>query len=68
MKAGPKRRVAAAGDSLFLVIESVEKGGGKWTLKAARQKWERIRTWSMDTGRDPSDLKMVMTTPPKDPS
>ena len=98
LEAGPKRRVASAGDSLFVVIESVGKGGGKsfigrtrfppgrqgkqvevrigpygkgvgkWTLKAARQEWERIRTWSRDTGRDPSDLKMVMTTPPKDPS
>ena len=87
LEARPKRRVAAAGDSLCVVIESVGKGGGKsfigrtrfppgrqgkqvevrigsygkgvgkWTLKAARQEWERIRTWSRGTGRDPRDLK-----------
>ena len=79
--------MVSAGDSLFVVIESVGKGGGKsfigrtrfppgrsgkqvevrigpygrgagkWTLKAAREKWESIRTWSRETGRDPRELK-----------
>ena len=33
------------------------KGAGKWTLKAAREKWESIRTWSRETGRDPRELR-----------
>ena len=79
--------VVGAGNSLFVVVESVGKGGGKsfvgrtrfppgrsgkqvevrigpygkgagkWTLKAAREEWERIRTWSKDTGRDPREMK-----------
>ena len=87
LKAGPKRMVVGAGNSLFVVVESVGKGGGKsfigrtrfppgrsgkqvevrigpygkgagkWTLKAAREEWERIRTWSKDTGRDPREMK-----------
>lgn len=87
LKAADRRQKKSVGDSLFLVIESVGKGGGKsffgrtrfppgrsgkdvevrigpygagvggWTLKAARQEWERIRTWSKDTGRDPRELK-----------
>lgn len=32
------------------------KGTGKWTLKAARQEWERVRTWSRDTERDPREI------------
>ena len=73
LKAGPKRMVVGAGNSLFVVVESVGKGGGKsfvgrtrfppgmsgrqvevrigtygrgggkWTLKAAREEWERIK-------------------------
>ena len=73
LKAGPKRMVVGAGNSLFVVVESVGKGGGKsfvgrtrfppgrsgkqaevrigpygggggkWTLKAAREAWERIK-------------------------
>ena len=72
MKADAKRKVVSAGDSLFVVVESVGKGGGKsfigrtrfppgrsgkqvevrigpygkgagkWTLKAAREKWESM--------------------------
>jgi hypothetical protein len=87
LKAGPKRMVVGAGNSLFVVVESVGKGGGKsflgitwfppggggkrvevrigpygrgagkWTLKAAREEWEKIRTWSRDTGRDPREMK-----------
>ena len=33
------------------------RGAGKWTLKAAREEWETIRTWSRDTGRDPREMK-----------
>ena len=33
------------------------KGVGKWSLKKAREEWDRIRTWSRDTGNDPRDLK-----------
>ena len=29
LKAGAKRKVVSAGDSLFVVVESVGKGGGK---------------------------------------
>ena len=84
---GTKRMVVGAGNSLFVVVESVGKGGGKsfvgrtrfppgrsgkqvevrigpygrgagkWTLKAAREEWENIRTWSRDTGRDPREMK-----------
>ena len=84
---GTKRMVVGAGNSLFVVVESVGKGGGKsflgitrfppggggkrlevrigpygrgagkWTLKAAREEWENISTWSRDTGRDPREMK-----------
>ena len=87
LKAGPTRMVVGAGNSLFVVVESVGKGGGKsflgitrfppggggkrvevrigpygrgagkWTLEAAREEWETIRTWSRDTGRDPREMK-----------
>ena len=30
------------------------RGIGKWSLKAAREEWERIRTWSRETGQDSS--------------
>jgi len=33
------------------------KGVGKWTLKQARDEWDRIRTLSRDNGRDPRELK-----------
>jgi integrase len=33
------------------------KGLGKWTLKEAREEWDRIRAWSKQTGLDPRDLK-----------
>lgn len=33
------------------------KGPGQWTLKEARDEWERIRAWSKDTGLDPRELK-----------
>ena len=33
------------------------KGAGKWTLKAAREEWERIRDWSREAGRHPKEAK-----------
>jgi integrase len=33
------------------------KGLGKWSLKEAREEWDRIRAWSKQTGLDPRDLK-----------
>ena len=33
------------------------KGPGKWSLKEAREEWDRIRAWTKQTGRDPRDLK-----------
>ena len=33
------------------------RGVGKWSLKAAREEWERIRTWSRETGQDPRELR-----------
>ena len=33
------------------------KGVDKWTLKQARDEWDRIRTWSREDGRDPRELK-----------
>ena len=33
------------------------KGAGKWSLKKARDEWDRIRAWSKDTGNDPHELK-----------
>ena len=33
------------------------KGVGKWSLREAREEWDRIRTWSRQTGRDPRELK-----------
>ena len=86
-QAGPRRRNVSVGDSLFLVIESASRGGGKsfegrmrfppgrqgkqvpvrigvygkgvgkWSLKEARDEWDRIRSWSKQNGKDPRDLK-----------
>ena len=86
-QAGPRRRNVSVRDSLFLVIESVSRGGGKsfegrmrfppgrkgkqvpvrigvygkgvgkWSLKEARDEWDRIRSWSKQNGRDPRELK-----------
>ena len=85
-----KRQVPGCGDSLFLVVEPIGKGGGKsfmgvmrfppcspknggkrveyrigpygkgvgkWSLKEARNEWERVRTWSRENNRDPRELK-----------
>ena len=33
------------------------KGIGKWSLKEAREEWDRIRSWSKQHGKVPRDLK-----------
>ena len=38
-------------------IGSYGKGVGKCSLKKAREEWDRISTWSRDTGNDPRDIK-----------
>jgi integrase len=38
-------------------IGTYGKGLGKWTLKEAREEWDRIRAWSKQTGLDPRELK-----------
>ena len=90
-----KRQVLSCGNSLFLVIEPVAKGGGKsfigrlrfppgrsglqieirigtykrsstagrWTLKAARDEWERIRAWSKEHRKDPRELLRAEKAP-----
>ena len=81
-----KRVLHSCGNSLFLLIEPLAKGGGKsfigrlrfppgrsgkqieirigvygktsgkWSLKAARDEWERIKSWSRENHRDPREL------------
>ena len=46
-----------SGKQVEVRIGPYGRGAGKWTLKAAREEWERIRTWSKDTGRDPREMK-----------
>ena len=102
-QAGPRRRNVSVGDSLFLVIESVSRGGGKsfegrmrfppgrqgkqvpvrigvygkgigkWSLKEARDEWDRIRSWSKQNGKRPhqyqqsgeSNIHLDTTNPSK---
>lgn len=33
------------------------RGPGQWSLKEARDEWQRIRVWSQEQGREPRDLK-----------
>ena len=33
------------------------RGHGQLTLKAARDEWEKVRTWSRENNRPPTDLK-----------
>ena len=102
-QAGPRRRNVSVGDSLFLVIESASRGGGKsfeggmrfppgrqgkqvpvrigvygrgvgkWSLKEARDEWDRIRSWSKQNGKAQgpqspgeasSDSARLRTNPP----
>ena len=85
--AGETRQSKSVGGALILVIEPLNKGGGKsfegrmrfppgrqgkqvpvrigpygkgvghWSLKEARDEWERIRAWSKQSGLDPRELK-----------
>ena len=32
------------------------KGVGKWSIKDVRNEWERVRTWSRENNRNPSEL------------
>jgi integrase len=46
-----------AGKQVPVRIGPYGKGLGKWSLKEAREEWDRIRAWSKQTGLDPRDLK-----------
>ena len=84
-QAGPRRRNVSVGDSLYLVIESVSRGGGKsfegrmrfppcrqgkqmpvrigvygkgvgkWSLKEARDEWDRIGLGASKTAGTPGN-------------
>ena len=88
LKATDKRQKKSCGDSLFLVVEPIAKGGGKsfvgrmrfppgrgnpvvdvrigvygkgvgkWSLREAKEEWDRIRAWSREKNKDPRELKM----------
>jgi integrase len=53
----PPRSPKNGGKQVDVRIGVYGKGVGKWTLKAARDEWDRIRAWSREHGRDPRDLK-----------
>ena len=33
------------------------KGVGKWSLREAKEEWDRIRAWSRENNKDPRELK-----------
>ena len=45
------------GKQIDVRIGPYGKGAGKWTLKQARDEWDRIRTWSREHGWDPRELE-----------
>ena len=45
------------GKLIRVCIGPYGRGVGKWSLKDARTEWNRIRSWSLETGRDPRELK-----------
>ena len=45
------------GRELEIRIGPYGKGPGKWSLKSAREEWERLRAWSREHNRDPRELK-----------
>ena len=53
----PPRSPKNGGKRVEVRIGPYGKGVGKWTLKQARDEWDRIRAWSKETGRDPRELK-----------
>ena len=44
------------GKQVPVLIGVYGKGVGKWSLKEARDEWDRIRSWSKQNGRDPWEL------------
>lgn len=46
-----------AGKQVEVRIGVYGRGPGQWSLKEARDEWQRIRVWSLEQGRDPRDLK-----------
>ena len=45
------------GRELEIRIGPYGKGPGKWSLKSAREEWERLRAWSREHNRDPRELR-----------
>ena len=65
LKADAKRKVVSARDSLFVVVESVRKGGGNSFIgrtrfppgRQGKQVEVRIGPYGRGAGRDPRELK-----------
>ena len=53
----PPRSPKNGGKRVEVRIGPYGKGVGKWTLKQARDEWDRIRAWSKEHNRDPRELK-----------
>ena len=53
--------LGAGAKQIEVQIGPYGKGAGKWSLKKARDEWDRIRVWSKDTGNDPRELKKRTT-------
>ncbi len=53
----PPRSPKHGGKRVEVRIGPYGKGVGKWTLKQARDEWDRIRAWSKEHNRDPRELK-----------
>ena len=54
-----------SGKQVDVRIGPYGRGAGKWTLNAARETWETIRTWSRDIGRDPMEKRRVPAKAPQ---
>ena len=53
----PPRSPKNGGKRVEVRIGPYGKGVGKWTLKQARDEWDRIRAWSKEHDRDHRELK-----------
>ena len=53
----PPRSPKNGGKRVEVRIGPYGKGVGKWTLKQARDEWDRIRSWSKQNCKDPRELK-----------
>ena len=53
----PPRSPKNGGKRVEVRIGPYGKGVGRWTLKAARDEWDRIRSWSREHNRDPRELR-----------